>query len=217
MKTPPLFKKLFLLVLLVAAGSFSQRAMAQEDTIATCSTRTQPLYKHSVGGCAGYIGGLSMKFNLKGNVYLQTDWGVTGHLSLLYPYIGELGPMLYLGIGGDVSFLYEKKFRNATNTWWLAGVNLLGDKHLFDNGLKTGYWRTGARIVLGLEWRLDVPICFQLEARQGYGLIFAPDWDEHDYSRDKYWSFCGSPYHFFDFSMVFSVRYCFGKYKDKLL
>ena len=32
-----------------------------------------------------------------------------------------------------------------------------------------------------------------------------------DYSRDKYWSFCGSPYHFFDFSMVFSVRYCFGK------
>ena len=95
---------------MAVAGSFGQQAKAQEDTIATCSTRTQPLYKHSVGGCAGYIGGLSMKFNLKGNVYLQTDWGVTGHLSLLYPYIGELGPMLYLGIGGDVSFYMKGSF-----------------------------------------------------------------------------------------------------------
>ena len=212
MKTRPFFKSLFLLVLLVAAGGFTQQVKAQEDTCATRSTRTQPLYKHSVGGCAGYMFGLSMKFNLKGNVYLQTDWGMTAHLSLLYPYIEELGPMLYLGMGGDVSFLYEKKFHNTTNTFWLAGINLLGDKHI-DNAFKTGYWRTGARIVLGIEWRLDVPICFQIEARQGYGLIFASDWDKHDFSKDEYWSFCGSPYHFFDFSMVFSVRYCFGKYK----
>ena len=208
MKTHPTFKTLLLLVLLVAAGG--NGAIAQADSCAAISPPMRPLYKHSVGGCAGYMFGLSMKFNLKGNVYLQTDWGMTAHLSLLYPYIEELGPMLYLGMGGDVSFLYEKKFHNTTNTFWLAGINLLGDKHI-DNAFKTGYWRTGARIVLGIEWRLDVPICFQLEARQGYGLIFAPDWDEHDYSRDKYWSFCGSPYHFFDFSMVFSVRYCFGK------
>ena len=157
MKTRRIFQSLLLLVLMAVAGSFGQQAKAQEDTIATCSTRSRLYYKHSVGGCAGYMGGLSMKFNLKGKVYLQTDWGVTGHLSLLYPYIGELGPMLYLGIGGDVSFLYERMFRNATNTWWLVGVNLLGDKHIYDD-FKTGYWRTGARIVLGIEWRLDVPI-----------------------------------------------------------
>jgi hypothetical protein len=212
MKTPTPIKFVFLLMLLVVAGG--NGAIAQADSCAAISPPMRPLYKHSVGGCAGYMFGLSMKFNLKGNVYLQTDWGMTAHLSLLYPYIEELGPMLYLGMGGDVSFLYEKKFHNTTNTFWLAGINLLGDKHI-DNAFKTGYWRTGARIVLGIEWRLDVPICFQIEARQGYGLIFASDWDKHDFSKDEYWSFCGSPYHFFDFSMVFSVRYCFGKYKNK--
>ncbi len=212
MKTPTPIKFVFLLMLLVVAGG--NGAIAQADSCAAISPPMRPLYKHSVGGCEGYMFGLSMKFNLKGNVYLQTDWGMTAHLSLLYPYIEELGPMLYLGMGGDVSFLYEKKFHNTTNTFWLAGINLLGDKHI-DNAFKTGYWRTGARIVLGIEWRLDVPICFQIEARQGYGLIFASDWDKHDFSKDEYWSFCGSPYHFFDFSMVFSVRYCFGKYKNK--
>ena len=207
MKPSSLVRTLLLALLLAAAGNSVQ---AQEDSCVVNATRSRILYKHSVGGCAGSMAGLSMKFNLKGNVYLQTDWGVTSHLSPLYPYIEELGPMLYVGIGGDVSFLYEKKIRNTTNMWWLAGINLIGDKHI-DNDFKTGYWRTGARIVLGIEWRLDIPICFQLEARQGYGLIFAPDWDKHDFSKDKYWSFCGSPYHFFDFSMVFSVRYCFGQ------
>ncbi|MBR4487873.1 MAG: hypothetical protein IKO89_04840 [Bacteroidales bacterium] len=44
MKTPTSIKFVFLLMLLVAAGSFSQQVKAQEDICATCSTRTQPLY-----------------------------------------------------------------------------------------------------------------------------------------------------------------------------
>ena len=195
MKTRRIFHPLFLLVLMAVAGGFSEIS-AQNN------------YKHSVGGCAGSITGISLKFNLKDNVYLQTDWGVSLSTNLLCPVINEL--YICPNLGGQLNILYEKKFRNATNTFWIIGGGVCGAKDLA-KGITSPYWKTGVRLVWGIEWCFDFPLSIQLDTRQGYGLFFSSDKNFDGSENPLFFTFGHVPFHFYDFSLVFSVRYCFGK------
>ena len=129
-------------------------------------------------------------------------------LSFLCPVINEL--YICPNLGGQLNILYEKKFRNATNTFWIIGGGVCGAKDLA-KGITSPYWKTGVRLVWGIEWCFDFPLSIQLDTRQGYGLFFSSDKNFDGSENPLFFTFGHVPFHFYDFSLVFSVRYCFGK------
>lgn len=165
-------------------------------------------YKHSVGINVGWLDGLSLRFNIGKNIHLQTDFGFAFHANPLY-FIHEAfgGPFLYADMGFQVNVLYENKFPNSNNTFWIAGGGLSFGKECTES-FKSPYLKTGAKAILGIEWKFDIPLSLQLDTRQGYGVIFAQIKSNNE---NKHLLLSNSPVHFFDYSFVFSVRYHFGK------
>ncbi len=166
-------------------------------------------YRHSVGANLSWMNGISFKFNLKGNVYLQTDWGMGINTNVLFPVINEL--YFCPDLGGQVNILYERKFSKTANTYWIVGGGICGAKD-WSKGLTSPYWKTGAKVVLGLEWCFDIPMSIQLDMRHGYGLMFSAN-KNFDGGENLLFTINHVPFHFYDFSMVFSIRYCFDKIK----
>ncbi|MBR3559275.1 MAG: hypothetical protein IKN78_10420 [Bacteroidales bacterium] len=156
---------------------------------------------HSVGINLGWTDGVSLKFNIEGNVYLQSDIGINMHF--LVPII----PIPF-DIGCDVKAVYEKKFSKATNTCWFAGGGLsfgIVPHSKKDNGIS---FKESVLSIFGIEYMMDShPLSVQFDARFGYGIIHTPKVirpDRIGFPNDN-------PYHFLDFGIVFSLRYHFGK------
>ena len=165
-------------------------------------------YKHSVGLNIGWLDGLSMKFNVGENLYLQTDIGGSFHanpLCFIHDALG--GPVIYTDLGVQLNVFYENRFPKRSNAYWIVGGGMSFGKDCTES-IKSPNYKTGADVMLGIEWKFNIPLSIQLDTRQGYGVIFAPTKVAND-NKDLLYS--KNPWQFYDYSFVFSVRYCFGK------
>ena len=189
-------KKIILIwsVLLIAVTSHAQRN-----------------YRHSVGIDIGYMNGVSLKFNLVDNLYLQGDLGATfGVNPFDFIYYSFAPPFMQADLGGQIHVLYEKPSNKYSILSWIVGGGGKFGKECF-HSLSSPFFRAGATALLGLEWNFDIlPMSLQLDTRLGYGVAFAIDKSSTNHSYHWFYS-VDEPYHFFDYSIVFSVRYCFGR------
>jgi len=165
--------------------------------------------KHSLGLNIGWLDGLSLKFNMWNNLFIQTDIGVSCQANP-FCFIHESfgGPFLYTDLGVQLNVFYEKLFPNSCNAYWLAGGGIHIGKECTES-IKSPYFKTGAKIMLGIEWKFNIPLSLQLDTRQGYGVIFAID--NKSFESKHLFLSTKHPIHFFDYSFVFSIRYHFGK------
>ena len=168
--------------------------------------------KHSVGISAfcSFVG-VSLKFNLKNNLYLQTDFGGNAYLNFLFI---PVSPGLGADFGAQVYLLYEDVFPHRTNVFWVAGcgLNLAGVPHIPYS--KQVSLKGGAKAILGIECALgNTPFSIQVDTRWGYGIMYSTkgvrSWERNGYIPED------NPYHFLDYSIVFSLRYHFDKRIDR--
>ncbi len=188
---------IILLIFSVFAGASAQSRMPDNDTsnLHNC--------KHSVGLNVGWKNGIAMKFNVGNNLFVQTDIGANLHF--LIPIL----PIPY-DIGFDIKLLYEKKFPNRTNTFWFAGGSLGGGVVPHSAGKKEVSFKGTVQPLLGIEYKMDsAPLSWQFEASFGYSIIYsskaADPANRYGFTVDE------NPYHFFDFALVASLHYHFGK------
>ena len=182
-------------VLLVAVASHAQRN-----------------FRHSVGINIGhYLNGVSLKFNLVDNLYLQGDFGFTLVVNPLAEIHYSLGPFFQADLGGQIHVLYEKPSNKYSILSWIVGGGGKFGKECL-HSLSSPFFRASATVLLGLEWNFDIPLSLQFDTRLGYGVAFATDKSSTSHSYHWFYS-VDEPCHFFDYSLVFSVRYCFGRRK----
>ena len=160
----------------------------------------QAPYKHSIGATLGSMQAVSYKTFVTDHFAIQVDLGTkilctdavnqgqshkwTGwnfwnlELNPNFLYEGNLVSGLYGFAGGGVSLGYS---------WVFWKPNFIG----FD------YWekgKFGINAMLGLEYKLDIPLTLQFDFRPGYGLFF---------NDVQYYL------HHFDWSVNVGVRYTF--------
>lgn len=173
-------------------------------------TTETPQYKHSVGVSAfcSFVG-VSFKFNLKNNLYLQTDFGGDAYLDFLFI---PISPALGADFGTQIYILYEDKFPRRTNVFWIAGcgLNFAGVPHIPYS--KQVSLKGGVKAIVGIECVFGKsPLSLQVDTRWGYGIIHSTKgvkpWERNGYIPDD------KTYHFLDYGIVFSLRYNFGKRK----
>jgi hypothetical protein len=171
------------------------------------SSHAQQNFRHSVGVDIGHLYGVSLKLNLVDNLYLQGDFGATLVANPLSFIHYGFGPFMQVDLGGQIHVLYEKPFNKHPKVSWLAGGGGGFGKECLQS-ISSPFFKAGATALFGLEWTFGIPLSLQLDTRLGYGVAFALDKSSNNshffYSVDE-------PYHFFDYALVFSIRYCFGK------
>ena len=173
------------------------------------TSHAQRNFRHSVGIDVGCLNGVSLKFNLVDNLYLQGDLGATFMASPLSFIHYSFGPFMQVDLGGQIHVLYEKPFNNHPIVSWIVGGGGGFGKECLQS-LSSPFFKASATALLGLEWTFDIPWSLQLDTRLGYGVAFATDKS----STFSHWFYSvDESYHFFDYSIVFSVRYCFGRRK----
>ena len=199
-----------LLVLLLLCGGMARGQGSSSDSYATknalsCDTNStcSPKYKHSVGINLGWYDGLSLKFNLKGNVYLQVDMGLHMGVSPMMVVHPIFGPLLYLGYGGQVCVYAEDLFSKRTNTYWIAGGGA-GYTGCITSFPENGGSKFGINAILGIEWKFDIPLSLQLDFRPGGSVLFPP-------TREMEYFHIVDPWFYLDYAFVFSIRYNFSK------
>ena len=166
-------------------------------------------YKKSSVGVSAFCSfvGVSLKFNLRNNLYLQTDIGGDAYLNFLFI---PQSPTLRADFGAQFYLLYEDKFPKRTNTYWIVGggLNFAGVPHIPYS--KQISLKSGAKALLGIEYIPEnTPISIQFDSRIGYGIMYSTKgvkpWERNGYLSDN------NPYHFFDYGFVFTLRFHFGK------
>lgn len=167
-------------------------------------------YKHSVGFSAfcSFVG-VSLKFNLKENLYLQTDFGGNAYINFLFI---PVSPTLGIDFGVQSYLLYERKFPRRSNTYWIVGggLNFAGVPHIPYS--KQVSLKGGLKAIFGIEYIAEkTPFSIQLDTRWGYGVIYSTQ-EVETYRRNGEIP-DDNPYHFLDYGIVFSLRYHFGKKK----
>ena len=165
-------------------------------------------YKHSVGFSAfcSFVG-VSLKFNLKENLYLQSDFGGNAYINFLFI---PVSPALGVDFGVQSYLLYERKFPRRSNTYWIVGggLNFAGVPHIPYS--KQVSLKGGLKAIFGIEYIAEkAPFSIQLDTRWGYGVIYSTQGVEA-YRRNGEIP-DNNPYHFLDYGIVFSLRYHFGK------
>ncbi len=198
-----------------STGILSERDLPPEDLPTNCSwvnnkvvsktdTADTQYYKHSVGVCAGiWFDGLSLKFNILREIHLQVDFGlgIDIHKSIIPEGCD---------IGLKVNMLFEDKFPNRSNTYWIAGGGVVGGIVPHDAGKREVSLKSGVQAILGIEYFFNaIPMSIQTDTRLGYGNIYSAD-GVNPGNRIGLIS-SNNPYHYFDYGFVFSVRYHFGK------
>ena len=164
--------------------------------------------KNSIGISAlcSFVG-ISLKYNLKRNLYLQTDIGGNAYINFLFiPH----SPTLGADFGAQIYLLYEDLFPKRTNTYWIVGggLNFAGVPHIPYS--KQVSLKGGAKVILGIEFIPEkTPISIQIDTRLGYGIMYSTKgvrpWERNSYLPGD------NPYHFFDYGFVFSLRFHFSK------
>ena len=199
---------LFILLLLCGGVASGQEILSDSFASSNAmSTKTDtmfsPKYKHSVGINVGWVDGLSLKFNLHRNVYLQADLGLALGVRPLYFVKGFFGPLLDVGYGGQIQVYAEDRFPEKTNTFWMLGGGV-GYSKCFGTIPENWDSKFGIHVLLGIEWKFDIPLSLQLDFRPGCSAMFPTNYKSNHLFLDNSWFFI-------DYAFVFSVRYNFGK------
>lgn len=199
---------LFMLLLLCGGVASGQEIISDSFASSNAlSTKTDTTFsykhKHSVGINVGWVDGLSLKFNLRSNVYLQADLGLALGVRPLYFVNGFFGPLLDVGYGGQIQVYAEDRFPKKTNAFWMLGGGVGYSKCL---GTIPENWdsKFGIHVLLGVEWKFDIPLSLQLDFRPGCSAMIPITNKSNHLSFDNTWFFV-------DYAFVFSVRYNFGK------
>lgn len=185
-----------LVILLAVAGVANAQSYTQDSD--TCGL---PNFRHSIGVDVAWMYGVSWKYNIMNNLFIQTDLGVT----LLAAEIP-----ITLDAGGRFFVFYEDLFPRRTNTYWIAGGGIGLGAIPHSDGKKEASLKGCVQSLLGIEIKPSgTPLSFQFDARLGYGIIYStkgidPRGRLGFVSDDN-------PYHYFDFALVASIRYSFDK------
>lgn len=183
-----------------------QQSSLVKQTHSSDTDKADSVNNHSIGINVGWLNGVSLKFHLKNNVYLQTDLGLFYSANPLYFIHDVFGPFLYLGYGGQVCILYESNFPMKPNVSWITGIGMSFFKSI-DSYPDSPAFKSGISAVLGIEWKFKIPLSIRLDTRQGYGVLFAPVRNP----KTKSVSSVDCPWHFFDYAFVLSFYYHFSK------
>ena len=184
----------------------AQHSSLVKQTLSNDANIDDSINNHSIGINVGWLNGVSLKFHLKKNVYLQTDLGLSYSANPLYFIHDVFGPFLYLGYGGQVCVLYESSFPTSSNVSWITGAGMSLFKSI-DSYPDSPAFKSGISAVMGIEWKFKIPLSIRLDTRQGYGVLFAPVRNP----KTKNVSSVDHPWHFFDYAFVLSLYYHFGK------
>ena len=189
--------------------------------IATAPAQTDStgFYKFSVGlnvvnGNLG--GGPSIKYGISKNCVFQTDFSGIFFINYdLHKPVFE-GFVFYVY---DISqnFLYQRQFKekNGVLYYYLVGAGVSGGVSM----LRPTLWKLGAYPLFGMEFVLKKPkLSFQIDLRAGYcALLKSANAKPPVFDNDYFWMwrlfFYGSvpdvyPYHGYDVSLNFAVRFC---------
>lgn len=161
-------------------------------------------YQYSIGVCVGaWFNGISLKSNLAHNLYLQSDFGLG--IDIRKSIVPE-----GCDIGFKINLLYENRILNRTNTYWLVGGGIVGGIVPHDAGKKEVSLKGGVQAILGIEYIFDsIPMSLQIDTREGYGIIYSAKGTNPSNRIGMISN--NNPYHFFDYSFVFSLRFHFNK------
>ena len=179
----------------------AQHSSLVKQTLSNEANIDDSINNHSIGINVGWLNGVSLKFHLKKNVYLQTDLGVT----LLVVEI----PVTF-DVGGRFFVLYENLFPRRTNTYWIAGSGIGLGAIPHSDGKKEASLKGCVQSLFGIEFKPSgTHLSFQFDTRLGYGIIYSTKGVDPR-GRLGLVSY-DNPLHFFDFAFVASIRYHFGK------
>ena len=169
-------------------------------------------YKFSVGlSYCALGGGPTIKYGISKNCVFQTDF--TGKY-----FINYMPSYNFAIFMNEVSqnFLFQHKFKekNGVSYYYMIGGGVSGGMSL----LRPYIWKIGAYPFFGMEFLMkNKKLSFQIDIRPGYGLLLksanakpAPDYPLRPTlallfylnSPDQY------PYHGYDISVNFAVRFC---------
>ena len=170
-------------------------------------------YKYSIGLVISPLGGgPSIKYGISKNCVFQTDF--SGRF-FINKYSPENSFVLYV-YELSQNFLYQRQFaeKNGVLYYYMVGAGVSGGVSM----LRPTLWKLGAYPVLGVEFVLKKPkLSFQIDLRAGYcSLLKSANAKPPRTSLDNnpLWLFCYTgmpnayPYHGYDISVNFSVRFC---------
>jgi hypothetical protein len=167
----------------------------------------QAPYKHSIGGTIGSMQAFSYKTFVTDHFAIQVDLGtkITHtdgenarginiwdlELNPNFMYEGNFVAGLYGFAGGGVSLGYS----------WTAWDPRVHSTHpIYYWHYNEHYWdcgKFGINAILGLEYKLNIPLTLQLDFRPGYGMLFG----------EKFWG--DNVWNYFDWSLNAGIRYAF--------
>ncbi|MBO4655667.1 MAG: hypothetical protein J5644_08985 [Bacteroidales bacterium] len=164
--------------------------------------QAQSPYQHSVGVTLGNMQAFSYKTFVTDHFAIQVDLGTKIlctdgenfkgldswdlELNPNFMYEGNFVSGLYGFAGGGVSLGYSW-------TVWDPGYYF---SHLWDAG------KFGINAMLGLEYKLNIPLTLQFDFRPGYGLWFGEDYYYYGHRHSNTVSY-------FDWSVNAGIRYAF--------
>ena len=168
----------------------------------------QAPYKHSIGATVGSMQAFSYKTFVTDHFAIQVDLGtkithtdgehVRGinlwdlELNPNFMYEGNFVAGLYGFAGGGVSLGYS---------WTAWDPRVHSTYPIYYWHYNEHYWdcgKFGINAILGLEYKLNIPLTLQLDFRPGYGMLFG----------EEYWG-RANVWNYFDWSLNAGVRYAF--------
>ena len=190
-------------------GDFSQK----NYDINCYSTDSTNFYKYSVGLCITSLGGgPSIKYGVSKNCVFQTDF--TGRF-FINKYTKEESFLLYV-FDVSQSFLFQRMFAEKKGViyYYMFGGGVSGGVSM----LRPHLWKIGTYPFFGMEFVLKKPkLSFQIDIRAGYCSLLKSinaKPPHTDLTNNPLWLFCYTgvpkefPYHGYDISVNFAVRFC---------
>ncbi len=160
----------------------------------------QAPYQHSIGVTVGNFQAFSYKTFVLDHFAIQVDLGT----KILCTDGEDFNGLVSLDLEVNPNFMYEGNFTGGLYGFAGGGVSLGYSWSIWDHRYvgrpDTHNWdvgKFGINAILGLEYKLNIPLTLQFDFRPGYGMWFA-----EGYRRNNV-------VNFFDWSVNAGVRYTF--------
>ena len=159
----------------------------------------QAPYKHSIGATVGSMQAFSYKTFVTDHFAIQVDLGT----KITHTDGENVRGINIWDLELNPNFMYEGNFVSGLYGFAGGGVSLgyswdawMPHYHYYSHSWDTG--KFGINAILGLEYKLNIPLTLQLDFRPGYGMLFGEEY----YGNANVWNY-------FDWSLNAGVRYAF--------